>query len=167
MKADKKELLDKIAQNIGDLRGSLKCVEKMEDQLGDNYLTIYDTLQKRLQEKTEYWKFVNNMYPDVFRYESEKGKPLVSQYTKDVPVLTVEDSDKWYDLYLIMPTGDVRVVDWNLPDLSDGWRDHCIVPSSFMDLSRNNGWYVGWEVLDKVFEMYADSVFRSHVDVGI
>ncbi|GLI90468.1 hypothetical protein [Bacillus subtilis] len=152
---------------LKELEGSIKAVRQARDRFevevlhgkpdGLNSITV-DILDKRLAELETYYKLVEDTYSDIPKYVSEDGVPLVSQYTREVPVLTVEDYDKWYDLYLIMPDGEVRTVGWDQKELQDGWRDHCIVPYNMHKLAQDNGWYLGWEVMERVYEMYSEYV---------
>ena len=41
---------------------------------------------------------------------SDRGIPLVCQSAGNIPVLTVENYCKWYDLYLVFPDGKVEAV---------------------------------------------------------
>jgi hypothetical protein len=48
---------------------------------------------------------------DVRRLVSERGFELVEQGVYDTPVITVENYQKWYNLYVIQPTGEVEILD--------------------------------------------------------
>lgn len=65
---------------------------------------------------------------------SERGNVLVEQRVLDIPLVTVENYEKWYSLYIIQPSGDVEKVDVGLiSELSDKsgkclWIDHAYHP---------------------------------------
>lgn len=79
------------------------------------------------------------------RFQSERGVPLVTQQTHDTkPMLTVENYDKWYDLYIITVDGYVEkteVIENELTSkarslLFDGWSDHAFNPNHFKELAE-------------------------------
>ncbi|PGT90159.1 hypothetical protein COD17_10340 [Bacillus thuringiensis] len=70
-------------------------------------------------------------------------------------MLTAENYDKWYDLYVIETDGTVKVVDDLNEILFDGWRDHCIEPSYFKKLAESlNASYdeETWQAVCKMYE---------------
>lgn len=44
-------------------------------------------------------------------YKSERGFPLLCQQAIGVPVVTLENYEKWYHIYVIQPNGIVEIVD--------------------------------------------------------
>ncbi|WCS68110.1 hypothetical protein Goe26_01980 [Bacillus phage vB_BsuM-Goe26] len=150
---------------LNELRDKIKEARQARDRFEIEVLygkhdllnwTAFDTLNKRIVELETHYELIKETYSDTPKYVSEDGVPLLSQYTRDVPVLTVQDYEKWYNLYLIMPDGEVKTVDWEQKELREGWRDHCIIPYNMHKLALTNGWYLGWEVMDRVYEMYGE-----------
>ena len=47
-------------------------------------------------------------------YCSDRGIPLICQQVYNIPVITLENYCKWYNIYVIMPDGNVSKVDMDL-----------------------------------------------------
>jgi hypothetical protein len=68
---------------------------------------------------------------------NKEGNKLISQGTYDEPLLTAIEG-KWYGFYKLGLDGSVEEIPFdNNEILSDGWRDHCIVPKNFHDLAQS------------------------------
>jgi len=76
---------------------------------------------------------------DYTTYYSTKGNvPLVYRHTKaDKPVITVENTCKWYRLYLVHPNHKVEILKG-----FDGWIDHVILPDDLMEFAEEKDYYV-------------------------
>ncbi len=92
----------------------------------------------------------------ICKYVSDRNKPLLHQETYDKPVLTAENYEKWYDLFVIFPNGDVE----SLSDLGittfdvavDGVGtpriDHNYHPLLLEQLAKDNNWYLDISTLE-------------------
>lgn len=74
----------------------------------------------------------------ICTYLSDRQIPLVyNERPQDKPVLTVENYCKWYNLYLVMPNGEVEKLDDDkiyhlIENACDTfWSDHCINPEAY------------------------------------
>ena len=71
-------------------------------------------------------------------YSPEDNVPLVYRHTKaDKPVITVENTCKWYKLYLVNPDGKVEVLKYFY-----GWIDHCPIPDDLVEFAEENNFYI-------------------------
>lgn len=84
--------------------------------------------------------------PEIRTYLSKRGFPLLFvQPPLDVPVLTAENYDKWYELYLVQPDGSVTQVDSTaVLDVADKhpdarWVDHLYHPRLLYRLAKHLG----------------------------
>lgn len=67
----------------------------------------------------------------------------------EVPTLTVEVSETWYELWLVQTNGDVTKVDWAIledlcepsKELSSAWHDHAPNPLVVQKLCEKNEWW--------------------------
>lgn len=82
-------------------------------------------------------------------YESPRGIMLLDQTPSDKPILTGENYDKWYDLYLLHPDGTVEGVT-KAYDMDDckyetGCTriDHFYHPEIFNKMCGKHGWWIG------------------------
>ena len=82
-------------------------------------------------------------------YKSPRGMMLLDQTPSDKPILTGENYEKWYDLYLLHPDGTVEPVTKNY-DIDDCnyetgcvWIDHNYHPEIFNKMAGKHGWYIG------------------------
>lgn len=94
--------------------------------------------------------------PTTCKYVSDRNIPLLYQETHNKPVLTAENYEKWYDLFVIFPNGDVN----SLSDLGimtfdiavDGITavriDHNYHPLLLKQLAKDNGWYLNISALE-------------------
>ncbi|MBD8523812.1 hypothetical protein [Lysinibacillus fusiformis] len=78
------------------------------------------------------------------KYFSERGIPLITQWLEDAgeeisPVLTMENYEKWYCMYIIYPSGKVEKVTPSLEDTCDTWYDHAVYPSYFHLIAERFG----------------------------
>jgi hypothetical protein len=75
-------------------------------------------------------------------FYSERGFPLITQYTGSKAMLTVENYIKWYNLYIITEKGEVVPVDYEDIVESRGgltWVDHAISPEAFHLTAKSLG----------------------------
>ncbi|AMO35323.1 hypothetical protein [Lysinibacillus sphaericus] len=79
-------------------------------------------------------------------YFSERGIPLLSQYFEDVnenelmkPLLTMENYEKWYSMYIIYPDGKVEKFSSSTKENCDTWYDHAVYPSYFHLIAKRLG----------------------------
>lgn len=76
----------------------------------------------------------------VFR--SDRGFPLMYQEVSTTPVITLENYDKWYNIFVIQPDGTVEIVNPGLIDeLNDGtlWVDHTFHPKLLLLIAKHYG----------------------------
>ena len=103
-------------------------------------------------------------------YYSDRGLPLV--YTGgllDEPVLTVENYMKWYNLFLVLPTGEVRPLTQEEYDdiacvvLRDesSVGDHVWNPKAVILAMKGKGWRIDRSAL----EMITGRWYIEHVNV--
>ena len=91
-------------------------------------------------------------------YNSARGEQLMYQGPPlmEKPVLTVENSTKWYHLSLVMPDGTVQVepTDWydleGVVGTTSAFLDHAIHPDAFIWLANKNGYEIDPQALDLV-----------------
>lgn len=85
---------------------------------------------------------------DDIKYFSDNGIPLITQHIdllfcdgERKPVLTVENYDKWYKVYIIHPDDTIEGIfnDKELDESMDSWYDHCILPNYFHELAKRKG----------------------------
>lgn len=88
-------------------------------------------------------------------FVSNRGIQLITQ-THEKRMLTVEDYGKWYDLFIIEPDGTVQTVEWN-QHFDEGWRDRCVVPKSFKNMTDELGATYDEATWKKVCEMYEEN----------
>lgn len=77
-------------------------------------------------------------------YVSNHGHPLLWQEPLDVPVVTVENYEKWYSLYVLFPDGRVETVPGEtILDVDSGgnclWIDHCFHPRLLLLVAKHYG----------------------------
>lgn len=48
------------------------------------------------------WKLIMNL--------SKRNIPLIYQRNSTVPIITVENYEKWYDIYIVFPDGEVQTI---------------------------------------------------------
>jgi len=84
---------------------------------------------------------------DYTTYYSTKGNvPLVYRHTKaDKPVITVENTCKWYRLYVVHPDRKVEILEG-----FDGWIDHIPLPDDLMEFAEENDMYVDATSLEMI-----------------
>jgi hypothetical protein len=75
-------------------------------------------------------------------YNSERGFPLLWTGKSDVPVITLENCEKWYSIYLVHPDGTVEKVPvgiiQGILDTTDGlWVDHFYHPHLLLLLAKH------------------------------
>lgn len=71
-------------------------------------------------------------------YSTKENVPLIYRHTKaDKPVITVENANKWYTLYLVNVDGTVEKLKG-----FDGWIDHCPLPDDLIEFAEENNYYV-------------------------
>ena len=87
--------------------------------------------------------------------ESKRGIPLffaTGSQNCEIPVVTVENYCKWYDLYLVFPSGMVAIIEYdNLEEFVDTpYIDHTPNPLAVMCLAGENGFVVdkdAWQAM--------------------
>lgn len=84
---------------------------------------------------------------DYTTYYSTKGNvPLVYRHTKaDKPVITIENTCKWYRLYVVHPDRKVEILEG-----FDGWIDHIPLPDDLMEFAEENDMYVDATSLEMI-----------------
>jgi hypothetical protein len=93
-------------------------------------------------------------------YFSERGFPLITQFIYDYDdnskgMLTVENYDKWYKLYMITRDGEVKPVkheDNVESSLGLTWVDHAVSPESFHLTAKK----LGLDYDDRTFAMVCE-----------
>lgn len=83
----------------------------------------------------EYTGLISPLYGEPIFF-SERGIPLITQCLEEAdeglkPVLTMENYEKWYCMYIIYPNRKVEKVTPSLEDTCDTWYDHAVYPSYF------------------------------------
>lgn len=78
-------------------------------------------------------------------YVSERNISLVySGPRPQYPIITVENYLKWYDVYLVHPSGEVSKIDLYLVERRLGgetvWADHVPNPKAINETARFFGW---------------------------
>lgn len=83
---------------------------------------------------------------------SPRGHPLFGEARTDVPVLTVEDYDKWYELYVLHPDGRIEALDFHELDDGEGspFASHVPNPQKMQALVDRRDWNVDEKALEKV-----------------
>lgn len=71
--------------------------------------------------------------PAIVYRSPGRGKPLICQTPNTIPVLTMENCEKWYSLYLLHPDGAITEVDRDLVldcvERGEMWVDHIYHPN--------------------------------------
>jgi len=90
--------------------------------------------------------------PAVRYYLTESGRPLVYAGPPErVPVLTIENSPKWYGFHLVMPDGSLKVVHFGCLEEAAGERgvppyvDHVPNPEVVPLVASRQGWILDSE----------------------
>jgi hypothetical protein len=103
-------------------------------------------------------------------FYSERGMPLVTQslylleYNEESKgMITVENYDKWYHMYIIRPDGKVEKVDWK--DYVESrvgltWIDHVISPECFHLTAKK----LGLEYDDMTFAMVCERFVSDYLE---
>ncbi len=92
---------------------------------------------------------------------SERGIPLVLQELPQKPTLTIENYQKWYDIYLVMPDGktmpyrDYDDIEARFRETT--WGDHVINPDFFRAIALLRG----FDIDERSFEIV---VGRWHIE---
>lgn len=71
------------------------------------------------------------MSQEIHTYITDRGFPLLWMGKSDEPVVTLENYEKWYSVYVVFPDNTIEKVDAGLlGELSDGefWFDHYFHP---------------------------------------
>lgn len=107
----------------------------------------------------------------VQHFYSERGMPLVywvkrPEYCYTVPVLTVENYCKWYNLYLVMPNGRVQQINFTQLDdvcttAESPWCDHVPNPVVVERLAEASGWHLCSESIDMIRGRWAAEVLNQ------
>ena len=94
-------------------------------------------------------------YPkeEDINFRSDRGLPLITQNVlefqfdddryKRVPILTMENHNKWYTMWVIHPDDTVTsLYEAKEEDYlnEDTWFDHCIIPKYFHNVARKLGY---------------------------
>lgn len=97
---------------------------------------------------------------------SERDKPLCLYFSADVPIITLENYEKWYNVYVVFPGDKVEKVPSHLVlEAGDGglWIDHDYHPQLLHNLAKI---YCG-EVDHTALEMAAGRwVLSGHGSIG-
>lgn len=99
---------------------------------------------------------------------SDRGIELVTQ-KHDKKYLTVEESSKWYNLYIINTDGCVSKLDWGckssvLDMLYNGsWCDHCINPLAFVKITEILNLSYDEDTLNAVLDMWLENYLEGDV----
>lgn len=102
------------------------------------------------------------------KYYSERGFPLITQSIFDGNeesngMLTVENYDKWYRLYVITRDGEVKPVGHeDLVESRQGltWIDHVVSPESFYLTAKK----LGLEYDDRTFAMVCERFVSDYLE---
>lgn len=98
------------------------------------------------------------------KYYSDRGLELFySRESRDIqlPTITVEDYLKWYDLYLVYPSGLTAKISFeHLEDYVSGtespYVDHCPNPIAVINLARRHQFWVDSDALHAMEEAYIE-----------
>lgn len=85
---------------------------------------------------------VSNQKQPVQIFRSDRGIPLLCQEVFDTPTITLENYEKWYNIFVIQPDGTVEIVSPGLIDeLNDGtlWVDHTFHPKLLLLIAKHYG----------------------------
>ncbi len=91
------------------------------------------------------------------RLVSDRGIELIEQRVLDVPLVTVENYEKWYNIFIIQPSGEVEKVTTSLIDDLNRksniqlWIDHEYHPKLLQLIAE----HVGGEVPSTTLEIVA------------
>jgi len=82
---------------------------------------------------------------------STRGIPLVYRYNQAVqPVITIENTGKWYKLFVVGTDGSVSDLDVAIGSLPgfDDWIDHCPKPDDLVVYAEKIGFFVDEQSLE-------------------
>ena len=88
---------------------------------------------------------------------SDKWHPLICQDEEiNGPILTVENYQKWYSLYLIDENRNVTVINDHETKSYSGiaWHDHVPNPDFVIALAKDNGWHIDEVSLEAIVGRY-------------
>lgn len=83
---------------------------------------------------------VSNQKQPIQVFRSDRGMPLLCQEVYDTPTITLENYEKWYNIFVIQPDGTVEIVNPGLIDeLNDGtlWVDHTFHPKLLLLIAKH------------------------------
>lgn len=103
-----------------------------------------------------------------FKYYSERGFPLITQSfldssNKSKGMLTVENYDKWYQLYRITREGEVKPIDYrDMIESRTGltWVDHAVSPEAFHLTAQK----LDLEYDDRTFAMVCERFVTDYLE---
>jgi hypothetical protein len=106
--------------------------------------------------------------PSKPEYFSERGFPLITQFIYDYDenlkgMLTVENYDKWYRIYMISSEGEVNPINYeDIVESSLGltWVDHAISPESFHLTAKK----LGLDYDDRTFAMVCERFVTDYLE---
>lgn len=84
-----------------------------------------------IQKRLKYLDEISSRESEII---SDVKDRLISQHAFWKPLLTVE-SGKMSGIFVLYPDNTIKQLDFSLPLITDGWRDHCIVPDNFHRLA--------------------------------
>lgn len=110
----------------------------------------------------EYTGSISPIYGEP-TYFSERGIPLITQWFEDEdevvkPILTMENYEKWYSMYIIYPNGIVEKVPPSLEDTCDTWYDHAVYPEYFHGTAKRLGCTYDNRTFAMVCERFVEDV---------
>lgn len=103
---------------------------------------------------------------------SDRNIPLITQKTYDQPILTVENYEKWYSLFLIYPDGSVKAVKTKVINATmkkhedAAWVDHCFHPILYKKLAEDNGWLIDPVVLEVITGRWVLEKDEKYENIG-
>jgi len=102
-------------------------------------------------------------------YISKRGIPLITQNIDEVgylengdiqPILTMENYDKWYEMYIIHPDGQIQsfVHSENKETTPHTWYNHAVYPAYFHLSAKRLGCTYDSRTFATVCERFVDDV---------
>jgi len=114
----------------------------------------------------KYKGLISPLYDEPI-YFSERGIPLITQWFEDDveafnPILTLENYEKWYSMYIIYPNGKVEQVSPSLDDTYDTWMGHAVYPSYFHLVAKRLGCTYDNRTFALVCERFVEDVLEGN-----
>lgn len=141
--------------------------EKRMEAVGDLPVTLLAVPTINTEHDMDDDDHDRHFEPKTFRtYLSPNGKPLVFVgEPRSNPTLTIENYEKWYALYLVMPDGTVEEVDGGeftevvqKKGPMTAWYDHVPSPVACDRYAVAKGYAWCWQSLEMIIGRYAREI---------